>query len=298
MEQLLSIVDACIERRSPFILQSSSNTCKNLGIAYIRALAAASAERIKQETGSAMMALNLDHGLNYEECVQCVDNGFSAVMIDGSMLPFEENAALTKRVVDYAHRYGVAVEGELGAIPGTEAEEEHGNVGVSSCYTDPALAQSFVEETKIDCLAVSIGTSHGLVKIRPDKNGNLPDLRFDILAEIERRLPGFPVVLHGSSCIYPEYVRMINANGGSLECVQGIPEESVRRASRTNVCKINVASDGWIAAFAATRKALAENTAAIDPRIFLRPARKAMKDLYIRKIDTIMGSAGKGEQSG
>jgi fructose-bisphosphate aldolase class II len=298
MEQLLAIVDACIERRSPFILQASSNTCKNLGIAYVRALAAASAERVSNETGFAMMALNLDHGLSYEECVQCIDNGFSAVMIDGSMFPLEENIVLTKRVADYAHKYGVTVEGELGALSGSEDEEDNHGQNRAGYYTDPKAVRHFVEETKVDCLAVSIGTSHGLVKIKPDKNGHLPELRFDILAEIEGQLPGFPIVLHGSSCIYPEYVAMINTYGGKLEYVQGIPEEYVRRGSGTNICKINVASDGWIAALAATRKALSENIATIDPRTFLRPARQEMKDLYIRKIDTVMGSAGKGGNNG
>jgi len=288
MEQLLAITDAAIAEKSPFILQSSANTCRDLGVGFVRALASAGAQ-CAAESG-VPMALHLDHGLSFEECRACVDNGFSSVMIDGSALPFSENVALTERVARYAHDKGVSVEGELGVLSGQEGSVDHERAQ----YTDPEAVREFVERTGVDYLAVSVGSCHGVVKIRPNQDGTLPELRFDILEAISEALPGFPIVLHGSSCIYPQYVNMVNENGGQVTAVQGIPEEQVIRAAReTAVCKINVASDGWIAATAAMRRALAQNPSSIDPRTFLRPARAEMTALYRRKISVVMGSSGK-----
>ena len=275
MEQLLAITDACIEKDSSFILQASANICKYLGIEYVRHLAEASAEKIARSSSKIQMALNLDHGLSFEDCQMCVENGFSSVMIDGSAKSFANNIAITKKVVDFAHEFDVCVEGELGVLSGEEEGVKH----KETYFTDPNAVSEFVKLTNVDSLAISIGTCHGLVKIKPNADGTLPDLRFDILAEIEKKIPGFPIVLHGSSCIYPEYVDMINKYGGHLEYAQGIPEEQVRRAAKSAICKINVASDGWIAATAATRKALTENPAAIDPRVFLTAARDEMKQM-------------------
>jgi fructose-bisphosphate aldolase class II len=289
MEQLLAITDACIEKESPFILQASAHICKSLGIEYVRHLAQASAEKIAKSGTGIQMALNLDHGLSFEDCQMCVENGFSSVMIDGSAQSFAGNIAITKKVVDFAHAYDVCVEGELGVLSGEEENVSH----TETHFTDPGAVSEFVKQTGVDSLAISIGSCHGLVKIKPNADGTLPDLRFDILAEIEKKIPGFPIVLHGSSCIYPEYVDMINLYGGHLEYAQGIPEEQVRRAAKSAICKINVASDGWITQTAATRKALAENPASIDPRVFLTAGREEMKKMYMRKIDVVMGSAGK-----
>jgi fructose-bisphosphate aldolase class II len=208
-------------------------------------------------------------------------------MIDGSMLPFEENIALTKKVVDYAHSRGVTVEGELGSIAGTEEGVENNQTDTQ--YTDPALAEEFVKRTKVDSLAISIGTVHGLVKIKPKPDGTLPDLRYDILEEIEKRMPGFPIVLHGASSIPSEYVEMINKYGGKIEAARGIPEDQIARVSRMAVCKINIASDGWICAMANTRKILAENPSAIDSRVFTLKIRPILADLYKKKIE-LLGS--------
>ena len=289
-EQLQAIVEACIIEKSSFILQASANVCKYMGIGFVHHLAAAAAEKVNREGKGIRMALNLDHGLSLEECVNCIDHGFSAVMIDGSAKSFQENIDITKQVVEYASKHGVAVEGELGVLSGQEEGQNHS----SHNYTDPSAVVEFVQKTGVDCLAVSVGTSHGMVKIKPNPDGSLPELRFDILSEIRNKLSGFPLVLHGSSCIYPEYVEMINSYGGKIETVRGIPEEQVRRAAReTSVCKINVASDGWIAATAAVRKALVENPSAIDPRFFLSPAKNEMINLYRKKIQNVMGSGGK-----
>lgn len=289
LEQLLAIVDACIEMQSSFILQASSNICNYMGIEYVRHLAAAACEKIARSNSNIKIALNLDHGLSFEDCKICIMNGFSAVMIDGSSKNFADNISITRSVVEYAHEHDVSVEGELGVLSGQEGDVFH----QESLFTDPGAVFEFVNKTGIDCIAISIGTCHGVVKIKPNSDGSLPDLRFDILKQIEEKLPGFPIVLHGSSCIYPEYVEMINKYGGRLEFAQGIPEEQVKKAAQTSICKINVASDGWIAATAATRKVLFENPEIIDPRKFLKEARSEMTRLYKRKIISVMGSAGK-----
>jgi len=210
-------------------------------------------------------------------------------MIDGSALSYEENIKLTSNVVDYAHEHNVFVEGELGILSGIEGETVH----TESLFTDPVMAEDFVKKTNVDSIAISIGTSHGVVKIKVKKGEPLPMLRFDILEEVEKKLPGFPIVLHGASAILPKYVEMINNYGGNLEEAQGIPEEQIIQATKKAVCKINVASDGWIAATATIRKTLAENPAVIDPRKFLSAAREEMRNLYIRKIKEVFGCAGK-----
>jgi fructose-bisphosphate aldolase class II len=258
-----------------------------LGLAFVRHLVAAGVEQINGQTD---IALNLDHGLTFEECKACIDGGFSAVMIDGSSLNFHDNIALTKKVAEYAHAHGVSVEGELGLLSGQEDDVRH----TKSLYTDPDAAKEFVEKTSVDCLAVSVGTSHGLVKIRSQHDGAPAGFRFDILRQIQANLPGLPVVLHGASCLYPKYIETVNRFGGNVLEAHGIPEEQVIRAAKeTAVCKINIASDGWIAATAAVRCSLAVNDASIDPRVFLRAAKAEMKELYRHKMSVVMGSSGK-----
>ena len=241
------------------------------------------------------ICLHLDHGNSFELCKSCIDMGFSSVMIDGSHLPYDENVALTKQVVDYAHQFDVTVEGELGVLAGVEDEvsaEHH-------TYTDPADVIDFVSKTGVDSLAISIGTSHGANKFKPEQctrnaEGILvpPELRFDILAEIEKKLPGFPIVLHGSSSVPQEYVKIINTHGGALKDAVGIPEEQLRRAAKSAVCKINIDSDGRLAMTAAIRKIFVDQPAEFDPRKYLGPARDELKKLYMHKCESVLGSAG------
>lgn len=289
LEQMLAILDACIETNSPFILQASVNVRKYIGAIMVQRMAQACVETINQKSLKIPMALNLDHGISFEDCVSCVDSGFSSVMIDGSALPYEKNIELTAKVVEYAHNYDVSVEGELGILSGSE----DGLSSEENKYTDPLTVKDFVNKTGVDSLAISIGTSHGVVKFKAENGKDLPLLRFDILKKIEKDLPGFPIVLHGASAILPQYVSMINQYGGKLEEAQGIPEEQIKIAVKSAVCKINIASDGWIAATASIRKSLAENPAVIDPRKYLSAARNEMKNQYIRKIQNVFGSAGK-----
>jgi fructose-bisphosphate aldolase class II len=293
LEQLLAITDACMEARSPFILQCSANVRRGMGAAMVRAVARGCIDLMVEQGRAVPVALHLDHGMSEEECRACIDDGFSSVMIDGSALPYEENVRLSSRVAAYAHDRGAVVEAELGALSGVEEESRH----AESTVTDPALAVDFVKRTAVDSLAVSIGTSHGVVKMKA-VNGVLPALRFDVLHEIEERLPGFPVVLHGASALPPAYVESINCHGGDLRDAQGIPEDQVIRAVKSAVRKVNIASDGWIAMTSAVRQALAENRASIDPRAFLGPARAEMKKAYLRKITQVMGSAGTAEERG
>jgi fructose-bisphosphate aldolase class II len=289
LEQLLAITDACMAARSPFILQCSANARREIGPAMVRGLARGCAEMM-QATGAAVpAALHLDHGTGMEECVSCIEDGFTSVMIDGSALPYEENVRLSARVAEYAHARGVAVEAELGALAGSE----EGAVRSESRCTDPGQVSDFVMRTGVDSLAVSIGTSHGVVKGSAEPATGQPALRFDILAQIEEALPGFPIVLHGASGILPRYVDALNRYGGALAEARGIPEDQVVRAVKSAVRKVNIASDGWIAMTTAVRRALAENPASIDPRTFLSPARREMKELYVRKITEVMGSAGR-----
>lgn len=290
IEQFNAIMDAVIEKRSPVILLASPNLHKQLGYEMIARIVQSGIDRIRGEGLDIPVALHLDHGMTFAQCVDAVEYGFSSIMIDGSALPFEENIALTRQTVEYAHRHGVTVEAELGVLSG--AEEQGADGHQHSDYTDPAKVEEFVKRTGCDSLAISIGTCHGLVKIKPNPDGTLPELRYDILQEVMDRVPGFPIVLHGASAIDPKFVDMINTYGGHLEAVAGIPEEQVSKAAKMGVCKVNIATDGWISALANTRKILAENPAAIDSRVFTLKNRLVMKDVYLHKID-VMGSAGR-----
>lgn len=290
IEQFNAIIDAAESRRSPVILLASPNLHKQLGYEILARIAQSGADRLKNAGQSPQVALHLDHGMSYEDCVTAIEYGFSSVMIDGSALPFEENIELTRKVAEYAHKQGVTVEAELGTLSG--AEEDGGICHADSLYTDPAMAEEFVRRTQADSLAVSIGTCHGLVKLKPNADGTLPTLRYDLLEDMERRLSGFPFVLHGASAIKPEWVDMINKYGGSVKQAAGIPEEQLTEAAHRAVCKINIASDGWICALANTRKILAENPSAIDSRVFMLKNRLVLKEVYEHKME-IMGSCGK-----
>ena len=298
MEQMQAIIQACVETRSPVILQVSSGARKYANSTLLRNMAKGAVEYAKELGYPIPIVLHLDHGDSYELCVDCIENGFSSVMIDGSHLPYDENVALTRKVCDYAHsrKDYVSVEGELGVLAGVEddvsAEHSH--------YTRPEEVEDFVKKTGVDSLAISIGTSHGRAKFKPEQctrnaEGVLipPPLRFDILGEIERRIPGFPIVLRGSSSGPMEYVRMIEQFGGRLKDSVGIPEEQLRRAARSAVCKINIDSDGRLAMTALIRKTLAEKPAEFVPRKFLGPARYELNKLYMHKNVEVLGSAGK-----
>jgi fructose-bisphosphate aldolase, class II len=289
LEQMLAILEACMETASPFILQCSANVRTYLGPVMVKYMAQGCIETMRRAGTMVPMALHLDHGTKAEECFACVDDGFSSVMIDGSALPFSENIKETARVVEYAHPRGVTVEGELGLLSGVEEDSAH----AESKFTDPRAVSEFVKSTGVDSLAISIGTSHGVVKIKVKKGDPVPPLRFDILDQIAKDLPGFPIVLHGASALPQRYVDMMNRYGGTLAEAQGIPEDQVIRAVKSAVCKVNIASDGWIAMTAAVRKALAEKPASIDPRSYLSEGRREMTELYVGKITRVMGSAGK-----
>lgn len=296
MEQMQAIIAACVETKSPVILQVSKGARDYANINILRNMAKGAGEYAKELGYEIPIVLHLDHGDSFKTCKDCIDNGFSSVMIDGSSLPYDENVKLTKQVVDYAHQFDVTVEGELGVLSGVEdevsSEETH--------YTRPEEVVDFVSKTGVDSLAISIGTSHGANKFTHqqctrDEKGRLipPPLRFDILAEIEKRLPGFPIVLHGSSSVPEEYVEIINKFGGALKDSIGIPEEQLRRAAASAVCKINIDSDGRLAMTAMIRKVLAEQPAVFDPRKYLAPAREELKKMYARKNREVLGSAGK-----
>ena len=289
IEQFNAIIDAMLSKRSPVILLASPNLHKQLGFQMIARIAQSGVDRIRDAGESIPLALHLDHGMTYEQCTLAVEYGFSSVMIDGSALPFDENVALTARVVEYAHRYDVTVEAELGVLSGMEEEGSRG-IEHANAYTDPEMVAAFINQTNVDCLAISIGTSHGLVKMKPDSDGVLPELRFDILAEIERRVPRFPIVLHGASTIMKHYVDMINDFGGDVTDTQGIPPEQVAKAAKHAVCKVNIASDGWIAAMALTRKILHEQRRSIDCRSFTLAVRPELARLYQDKMD-LLGSS-------
>jgi len=296
MEQLQAIIQACVETRSPVILQVSSGARKYANATMLRYMAKGAVEYSKELGYAIPIVLHLDHGDSFELCKDCIENGFSSVMIDGSHLPYEENVALTKKVCEFAHAQKdyVTVEGELGVLAGVEddvsAEHSH--------YTRPDEVVDFVSKTGVDSLAISIGTSHGRAKFRPEQctrtaDGVLipPPLRFDILEEIEKRIPGFPIVLHGSSSVPVEYVRMIEQYGGKLPDSVGIPEEQLRKAARSAVCKINIDSDGRLAMTAMVRKVLFEHPEEFDPRKYLGPARDELKKLYMHKNVEVLGSA-------
>ena len=299
MEQMQAIIQATVETKSPVILQVSSGARKYANQTLLRYMAQGAVEYAK-ELGCAhpQIVLHLDHGDSFELCKSCIDMGFSSVMIDGSHLPYEENIALTKKVVDYAHQFDVTVEGELGVLAGIEddVKAEH------HTYTEPDQVVDFVSRTGVDSLAISIGTSHGANKFTPeqctrDANGVLvpPPLRFDILQEIEKRIPGFPIVLHGSSSVPQDLVAVINKYGGALKDAIGIPEEQLRKAAESAVCKINIDSDGRLAMTAAVREVFANKPAEFDPRKYLGPARDALKELYKHKTVHVLGSANRVE---
>ncbi|MDR0569638.1 MAG: class II fructose-1,6-bisphosphate aldolase [Clostridiales Family XIII bacterium] len=281
MEIVQGITEAAKEENAPLILQVSAGARKYAKHVYLIKLVEAAME----DTGLSI-ALHLDHGADFDICKACIDGGFSSVMIDGSHLPFEENVALTKRVVEYAHEKGRVVEGELGQLAGVEDD-----VNVAShSYTDPGQVQEFVERTNVDSLAIAIGTSHGAYKFKP---GQKPELRFDILDEVAKRLPGFPIVLHGASSVIPEFVETVNKYGGQMPDAIGIPEEMLRQAAKGAVCKINIDSDLRLAMTASVREHFATHPADFDPRQYLTPARAAIKDMVKRKIVNVLGCGGK-----
>jgi fructose-bisphosphate aldolase class II len=291
MEQLQAIIVACLETQSPVILQISKGAREYADQTLLRFMGHGAVEMMKRvalEKGlkEIPITLHLDHGADFEICKSCIENGFSSVMIDGSSLSYDENVALTKKVVDFAHQYDVTVEGELGVLAGVEDDVS----AESGHYTKPEDVEDFVKKTGVDSLAISIGTSHGVYKFKPGTN---PKIRLDILHEIETRIPGFPIVLHGSSSIPQEYVKMVNQYGGKLEAAIGIPEEQLREASKSAVCKINIDSDGRLVMTGVIRKIFAEDAKVVDPRKYLGPAREALKDMYKRKNIEVLGSADK-----
>ena len=295
MEQLQAIIQACVETKSPVILQVSKGARDYANINLLKNMARGATEYAHELGCDIPIVLHLDHGSSFELCKECIENGFSSVMIDGSSLPYDENVALTKKVVEFAHQYDVTVEGELGVLAGIEDEV----VAAQSHYTKPEEVEDFVKKTGVDSLAISVGTSHGAYKFTPEQctrnaEGVLvpPELRFDILHEIEVKLPGFPIVLHGSSSVPQQYVKMINEYGGKLTDSVGIPEEQLRKASKSAVCKINIDSDGRLAMTALVRKVLTEKPAEFDPRKYLGPARDELKKMYMHKNIDVLGSAG------
>jgi len=287
MEQLQAIIMGCIESRSPVILQVSKGARQYANQTLLKYMAMGALEIIKESGSSIPVALHLDHGDSFELCKSCIETGFSSVMIDGSAWSFEENIALTKKVVEYAHQHNVTVEGELGVLAGIEDEVSH----EKSHYTKPEEVEEFVDKTGVDSLAISIGTSHGAYKFKLKPGESVPPLRFDILKEVEKKLPGFPIVLHGASSVLQEYVQIINQYGGNLEGAVGVPEDQLRRAAKSAVCKINIDSDGRLVVTAIIRKCFAEDPKNFDPRKYLGPAREDLKKLIIHKNRTVLGSA-------
>ena len=283
MEIVQGITRAAKKLDAPVILQCSAGARKYASHGYLVAMVKAAAE----ET-ALPIALHLDHGPNFETCKDCIDGGFTSVMIDGSSLPFEENIAVTKKVVEYAHAHGVVVEGELGTLAGVEDDVQVS--AEDAFYTSPDEACEFVEKTGVDSLAIAIGTSHGAYKFKP---GQKPELKFDILQEIGERMPGFPIVLHGASSVNQEHIKMINQYGGEMPDAIGIPEDMLRKAASMAVCKINVDSDIRIAMTAALRKHLSENPTQFDPRQYLTPARDLIEEVVAHKIEVVFGSNGK-----
>ena len=283
MELIQGITEAAKELNAPLILQVSAGARKYAKHVYLMKLIEAALE----DTGLPI-CVHLDHGETFEICKSCIDGGFTSVMIDGSKHSFEENIKLTRQVVEYAHDHGVVVEGELGRLAGVEDDI---NVSAAdSSYTDPNQVEEFVKATGVDSLAIAIGTSHGAYKFKP---GQKPQLRFDILDEVARRLPGFPIVLHGASSVLPEYVKVINENGGNMPGAVGIPEDMLREAARRAVCKINIDSDLRLGMTAGIRQHMAEHPDHFDPRQYLTPARNNVRDVVRHKIEHVLGCAGK-----
>ena len=292
MEQLQAITIGCTETASPVILQVSKGARNYANQTLLRYMAMGAVEMMKEYAAEHNLkpipiVLHLDHGDSFELCKSCVDSGFSSVMIDGSHLPYDENVELTRKVVEYAHQYDVSVEGELGVLAGIEDEVQ----AEKSHYTRPEEVEDFVTKTGVDSLAISIGTSHGAYKFKVKPGEQPPPLRFDILEEIEKRIPGFPIVLHGSSSVLPEYVDMINQYGGKLDNAVGVPEDQLRRAAKSAVCKINIDTDGRLVVTAIIRKILAEKPQEFDPRKYLGPAREELIKMIKRKNIEVLGSA-------
>ena len=287
MEQLQAIIQACVETESPLILQVSKGARQYANQTLLRYMAQGAVEYAKEINNGKLIpiVLHLDHGPDFETCKSCIDFGFSSVMIDGSHYSFEENIEVTKKVVEYAHAHDVTVEGELGVLAGIEDDVK----AETHTYTRPEEVEEFVARTGVDSLAIAIGTSHGAYKFKP---GDDPKIRLDILHEIEKKLPGFPIDLHGSSSVPQDLVQIINSNGGKLKDAIGIGEDQLREAARSAVCKINIDSDGRLAMTAAIRKVFCEKPDEFDPRKYLGPARDALKALYVRKNKEVLGSAG------
>jgi fructose-bisphosphate aldolase class II len=289
MEQLQGIVSGCAESGSPVILQVSGSARKYANPTFLPYMAAGAVQMSKSLGANIPVALHLDHGDSFDLATSCIDSGFSSVMLDGSHHAFEENAKLTRQVVEYAHARDVTVEGELGVLAGIEDEV----ASEVSHFTQPEEVEEFVEKTGVDSLAISIGTSHGAYKFKVKPGEEVPPLRFDLLEEIERRVPGFPIVLHGASTVVPEYVEMINAFGGKMDDAVGIPEEQLRKAAGSAVCKINIDSDGRLAMTAVIRKVFYENPAEFDPRKYLGPARDELIKMVRHKNEKVLGSANR-----
>ena len=302
MEQLQAIITACVETRSPVILQVSSGARKYANQTMLRYMAegavvmAREMEKAKGVTTPIPITLHLDHGDTFDLAKSCIEHGFSSVMIDGSHLPYDENIALTRQVVDFAHPRDVSVEGELGVLACIEDAVQ----AEKSTYTHPDEVVDFVKRTGVDSLAISIGTSHGAYKFKPeqctrDERGVLvpPPLRFDILSEIEKRIPGFPIVLHGASSVIQDAVATINKYGGQMKDAVGVPEDELRQAARSAVCKINIDTDGRMVMTASIRKVFAEQPGEFDPRKYLGPARTSLIEMYKRKNREVLGSAGR-----
>lgn len=287
LEQLQAIIMACVESRSPVILQLSKGAREYANATMLRYMARGAVEMAKEMGVEIPICLHLDHGDTFDLCKSCIDNGFSSVMIDGSHLSYAENVALTRKVVEYAHQFDVTVEGELGVLAGIEDDV----VAEKSTYTHPEEVEDFVQKTGVDSLAISIGTSHGAYKFKPGTD--VPPLRFDILEEIEKRIPGFPIVLHGASSVVQKYVQLINQYGGKMEGAVGVSEEQLRRAAKSAVCKINIDSDGRLVMTAKVREFLANNPSEFDPRKFLGAARTELAELLVHKNKMVLGSAGK-----
>jgi fructose-bisphosphate aldolase, class II len=289
LEQLQAIILACAETNSPVIVQVSKGARDYANQTMLRYMAMGAVQMAREIGSDIPICLHLDHGDSFELCKSCVDSGFSSVMIDGSHLSYDENVAMTKKVVEYAHQFDVCVEGELGVLAGIEddVQAEH------STYTKPEEVEDFVKKTGVDSLAISIGTSHGAYKFKLKEGEQVPPLRFDILDEVERRIPGFPIVLHGASSVVQEYVRLINQYGGKMEDAVGVPEDQLRKAAAGAVCKINIDSDGRLAVTAKIREFLANNPAEFDPRKYLGVARKELIALVKHKNEAVLGSAGK-----
>ncbi len=286
MEQMQAIIQACVETSSPVILQVSSGARKYANQTLLRYMAQGAVEYAKELGKNIPIVLHLDHGDTLELCKNCIEYGFSSVMIDGSHHEYNKNVDITSSVVEYAHKHDVTVEGELGVLAGVEDEVS----ALDHTYTKPEEVEDFVKKTGVDSLAISIGTSHGAFKFKP---GQDPKIRLDILSEIEKRIPGFAIVLHGSSSVPQDLVKMINDNGGKLSDAIGIPEEQLRLAAKSAVCKINIDSDGRLAMTAGIRKYFNDNPAEFDPRKYLGPARDMLKELYKHKVINVLGSNDK-----